>query len=175
MAMVKRNALAALKESERKVKALVSAAQNDPASTCGVFNTHPGSACEDFTQAQKDAIRRYVETWIEMPLSAAIRSIEGDRNWKTESALNDIERHGARFAVQVRKPIEQELTEQGLTPASLRQSHILRDLLAGGWTVDEIGNAEWNDQTGEWVEPGTCRDCGRACGSLTPPNACCNR
>jgi hypothetical protein len=89
MAAIRKDAHSALIDALAKVESLIDAAQGDN-SKCSVFNTQPGFGVEPFTTSQRDAIRRYVETWIAFPLREAVADIEGDRSYPHESALRSI-------------------------------------------------------------------------------------
>jgi hypothetical protein len=84
----KQNALAGLKESLTKVDAMIAAAKGDD-STCAVFRDgFPYS--EPIEKDRADAIARYLDTWVRTPLVAAIESIEGARDFSTESYLDGL-------------------------------------------------------------------------------------
>jgi hypothetical protein len=83
MSTVRKKELAALRESLRKIEALLAAANGED-SSCAVFHLSPWDD-GDWTEAQRQAVRLYVDTWIRTPLVAAIDGIEGNR----DSHLND--------------------------------------------------------------------------------------
>jgi hypothetical protein len=85
----------ALREALAKVNALLAAAQGEE-STCTVFRDDESR--EDVWQDwQVAAVRRYVTTWIHAPLVAAVRGIEGSRDFDNERALDDISSGRARY------------------------------------------------------------------------------
>jgi len=80
---VKNDTYKTLKFAEAKANAMVAAALGED-STCAVFS-NPFNG--EFTEAQKRAIASYVSSWISEPLSLALDSIEGNRDWATEEGL----------------------------------------------------------------------------------------
>lgn len=88
MANVKQNALYALKESLAKCDALIEASLGND-SSCAVFRDG-FPFVTDWTDEHKRAVRLYVDSWIRDPLALAIKSIEGDRSFNTECALDSI-------------------------------------------------------------------------------------
>jgi hypothetical protein len=86
---------AALNEANTKVENLIAATEGDD-SKCAVFKSQPGYGVEPFTDAQKAAIRRYVSTWIEHPLKAAITGIDNPKDWRNEGDLEAIYNGGWR-------------------------------------------------------------------------------
>lgn len=77
---------ACIGEALKKIDALIAATNGDD-SSCVVFSTRPGWGVEPFTEAQKKAIRIYVESWIREPLSAALAGLDGHRGWENERTL----------------------------------------------------------------------------------------
>lgn len=80
---IRKKELTALKNSAVKLDALIAASRGDE-SSCAVFGSHNGN----WTDEQKRAVRVYVETWIGLPLKAAIAGIDGDRSVQNDSILD---------------------------------------------------------------------------------------
>lgn len=80
---LKNDAMATLEYAARKLDNFLAATKGDD-SRCGVFNNQ---FLEEFSPEQLRAIRIYVETWIQTPLSYAIKSAKGDRSYDTESGI----------------------------------------------------------------------------------------
>lgn len=86
---LKKNAEAAIREAAAKVDAFVAASRGDE-SRCAAFRSAPGMGVEAFTEAQKQAVRIYVESWIQEPLQAALASIDGKSDFSNELYLDSI-------------------------------------------------------------------------------------
>ena len=80
---------AVLADVSAKLDQFLAASRGEP-SRCASFESRPGFGVEPFTEAQRTAIRVYVESWIDEPLKAALDAIDGERGWTNESYLQSV-------------------------------------------------------------------------------------
>jgi hypothetical protein len=96
---VRNKDLSALREALAKVESLLGASREPGSTSCAIFGPDR-IGVEEFTVEQRRAIRLYVESWIEAPLSAAIDALEGARNWENEHYLDTIDRPWSRAHIR---------------------------------------------------------------------------
>lgn len=85
MPHAKQSAVAAVREALTKLDSFLGASQGEDTS-CAVFGPDR-IGVEPFTEAQRQAIRLYLDSWVRHPLATGLASLEGDRGWDTERDL----------------------------------------------------------------------------------------